>query len=112
MATILGLDIDPHTVRGVVLRTALRKSEVVAYVSVPIPSADEVAAQLGGPTAAAHGPSAPAPQDSATPDGGWVSQAGDDAPAEGEPPGPDAAAHPETGAAGHPAPTEEPATPP
>jgi general secretion pathway protein L len=36
MATILGLDIDPQAVRGVVLRTALRKSEVVRYVSVPI----------------------------------------------------------------------------
>ena len=31
MATILGLDIDPVTVRAVVLKTALRKSEVTLY---------------------------------------------------------------------------------
>ncbi len=33
MATILGLDIDPTAVRGVVVKTALRKSQVTAYVA-------------------------------------------------------------------------------
>lgn len=48
MATILGLDIDPQTVRGVVLRTALRKSEVARYVSIPIPTAGSISPeQLG-----------------------------------------------------------------
>ncbi len=40
MATILGLDIDPTTVRGVVVRTTLRKSQVAGYVAVPIPPPD------------------------------------------------------------------------
>lgn len=40
MATILGLDIDPSTVRGVVVKTALRKSQVSGYIAVPLaPSA-------------------------------------------------------------------------
>lgn len=34
MATILGLDIDPTAVRGVVVKTALRKSAVSAYIAV------------------------------------------------------------------------------
>jgi Tfp pilus assembly PilM family ATPase len=37
MATILGLDIDPHAVRGVVVKTALRKSQISAYIGVPLP---------------------------------------------------------------------------
>lgn len=37
MATILGLDIDPTTVRGVVLKTALRKSQISNYIAVPLP---------------------------------------------------------------------------
>jgi Tfp pilus assembly PilM family ATPase len=47
MATILGLDIDPTTVRGVVVKTALRKSQVTSYVAVPIvpTSAPEEAAE-------------------------------------------------------------------
>lgn len=36
MATILGLDIDPRGVRGVVLKTALRSAQVTQYVHVPI----------------------------------------------------------------------------
>jgi Tfp pilus assembly PilM family ATPase len=36
MATILGLDIDPSTVRGVVLKTALSKGQVASYVSAPL----------------------------------------------------------------------------
>lgn len=36
MGTILGLDIDPTAVRGVVLKTALRKSQITAYLTVPI----------------------------------------------------------------------------
>ncbi len=36
MATILGLDIDPTAVRGVVVKTALRKSLVSGYVAVPL----------------------------------------------------------------------------
>jgi Tfp pilus assembly PilM family ATPase len=36
MATILGLDIDPTTVRAVVIKTALRKSQVASYVAAPI----------------------------------------------------------------------------
>lgn len=36
MATILGLDIDPTTVRGVVVKTALRKSQVTSYVASPV----------------------------------------------------------------------------
>lgn len=36
MATILGLDIDPTAVRGVVIKTALRKTQVSAYLGVPI----------------------------------------------------------------------------
>ncbi len=37
MSTIVGLDIDPHTVRAVVIKTALRKSQVMGYIGVPIP---------------------------------------------------------------------------
>lgn len=36
MATILGLDIDPTAVRGVVVKTTLRKSAVTAYVAVEL----------------------------------------------------------------------------
>ncbi|MEC7523160.1 MAG: hypothetical protein VYE22_24995 [Myxococcota bacterium] len=36
MATILGLDIDPQTVRAVAVRTALRKTEIVGYYQQPI----------------------------------------------------------------------------
>ena len=36
MAIILGLDINPHAVRAVVLKTALRNSQVIAYIEVPI----------------------------------------------------------------------------
>jgi Tfp pilus assembly PilM family ATPase len=37
MSTILGIDIDPHTVRAVVVKTALRKSTLAAYVGIPLP---------------------------------------------------------------------------
>ncbi len=40
MAIILGLDIDPTTARGAVLRTALRSAQLIKYVSVPIAPAD------------------------------------------------------------------------
>lgn len=40
MATILGLDVDPKRVRAVVLRTALRRSEVAMYLAADIPDAD------------------------------------------------------------------------
>lgn len=40
MATILGLDIDPRYVRGVVLKTALRSAQVTQYVQAPIPDAE------------------------------------------------------------------------
>lgn len=40
MATIVGLDVDPQTVRAVVLKTALRKSEVQMYLSADIAPAD------------------------------------------------------------------------
>ncbi|MEZ4339406.1 MAG: pilus assembly protein PilM [Sandaracinaceae bacterium] len=40
MATILGLDVDPKTVRAVVLRTALRRSEVAMYLAAEIAPAD------------------------------------------------------------------------
>lgn len=36
MATILGLDMDPTTLRGVVLKTALRRSQITGYVAVPL----------------------------------------------------------------------------
>jgi len=36
MATILGLDMDPTTLRGVVLKTTLRKSQVTGYIAVPL----------------------------------------------------------------------------
>lgn len=36
MATILGLDMDPTTLRGVVLKTALRKSQITGYIAVPL----------------------------------------------------------------------------
>ncbi|MGF1465217.1 MAG: type IV pilus biogenesis protein PilM [Sandaracinaceae bacterium] len=36
MPTILGLDLRPHVVRGVVLRTALRRSQVTHYLEVPV----------------------------------------------------------------------------
>lgn len=36
MGTILGLDIDPNTVRGVVLKTTLRKSQITGYIAVPL----------------------------------------------------------------------------
>lgn len=40
MATILGLDIDPKTVRGVIVKTAMRKSEVALYTAADIAPAD------------------------------------------------------------------------
>lgn len=40
MATILGLDIDPKTVRAVIIKTALRRSEVVLYTAADIAPAD------------------------------------------------------------------------
>ncbi|MBN4049483.1 hypothetical protein JYT86_00325 [bacterium AH-315-N03] len=40
MATILGLDIDPKTVRAVVIKTSLRKSEVVLYTAADIGPAE------------------------------------------------------------------------
>ena len=36
MATILGLDIDPNTARGVIVKTAMRKSEVTLYTAADI----------------------------------------------------------------------------
>jgi general secretion pathway protein L len=36
MATILGLDVGPDVVRGVVLKTALRRSQVVEYLVEPV----------------------------------------------------------------------------
>ncbi|MFK7985282.1 MAG: hypothetical protein AB8I08_04555 [Sandaracinaceae bacterium] len=36
MATILGLDIAPDMVRGVLIKTALRNSQVLRYVSAPV----------------------------------------------------------------------------
>src|SRR6185503_21359146 len=40
MATILGLDIDPNAVRGVVVKTTLRKSHIAAYIGVDISPRD------------------------------------------------------------------------
>ncbi len=40
MATILGLDVDPKMVRAVVLRTAMRKNDVVMYLAADIAPAD------------------------------------------------------------------------
>jgi len=40
MATIVGLDVDPQTVRAVVLKTALRKSEVQMYLSADVAPSD------------------------------------------------------------------------
>ncbi|MGE0791429.1 MAG: type IV pilus biogenesis protein PilM [Sandaracinaceae bacterium] len=40
MAMILGLDIDPKVVRGVLLKTALRNHQVVRYLTSPIAPAD------------------------------------------------------------------------
>ena len=42
MATILGLDIDPTTVRAVVIKTALRRSEVTMYTAADITPAETV----------------------------------------------------------------------
>lgn len=53
MATILGLDIDDAAVRGVVVKTALGKSQVTGYVAVPI-------VPLPPPPEAADGSPAPA----------------------------------------------------
>lgn len=36
MATILGLDLDPTMLRGVVLKTAMRKSAITGYIGVPL----------------------------------------------------------------------------
>ncbi|MCB9593226.1 MAG: pilus assembly protein PilM [Sandaracinaceae bacterium] len=40
MATILGLDVDPKTARAVLLKTALRRSEVELYLAADIEPAD------------------------------------------------------------------------
>ncbi|MEQ8456253.1 MAG: hypothetical protein RLO52_19490 [Sandaracinaceae bacterium] len=58
MATILGLDIDPQTVRAVAVRTALRKTEIIGYYQQPIELAPPPEAGEGGITVteAAGGP--------------------------------------------------------
>ncbi|MBJ72755.1 MAG: hypothetical protein CMN31_15705 [Sandaracinus sp.] len=40
MARILGLDIEPHVVRGTLLRSAFRSTEVLQYIEVPIARAE------------------------------------------------------------------------
>jgi len=43
MARILGIDQGPHAVRGTLLRTVLRRGEVLRYVEVPLVVPDDVA---------------------------------------------------------------------
>ncbi len=61
MARILGLDIGPLTVRGTLVRTAFRSTEVVRYLEVPIAPAGqpmESTPANGGPTEGAGHPEA------------------------------------------------------